>query len=105
MVKYKLLNGPPTTSPSPPPSHSPLPPSLPPCYSINEASSAWGLECLRYEIRDIAPPFGVKAAMELQAEAERTNLAGIHEEACRRLDEATESLRQVSALVWKLAGW
>ena len=37
--------------------------------SINEASSAWGLECLRYEIRDIAPPFGVKAAMELQAEA------------------------------------
>ena len=47
--------------------------------SINEASSAWGLECLRYEIRDIAPPFGVKAAMELQAEAERRKRATVLE--------------------------
>ena len=38
---------------------------------INEAAKDWGLECLRYEIRDIAPPPGVKAAMEMQAEAER----------------------------------
>ncbi|KAL5100734.1 hypothetical protein RYX36_005061, partial [Vicia faba] len=30
-----------------------------------------GLECLRYEIRDISPPRGVKAAMEMQAEVER----------------------------------
>ena len=37
---------------------------------INEASVAWGIQCLRYEIRDIAPPEGVKKAMELQAEAE-----------------------------------
>ena len=47
--------------------------------SINEASSAWGLECLRYEIRDISPPFGVKAAMELQAEAERRKRATVLE--------------------------
>jgi regulator of protease activity HflC (stomatin/prohibitin superfamily) len=47
--------------------------------SINEASSAWGLECLRYEIRDIAPPYGVKAAMELQAEAERRKRATVLE--------------------------
>ncbi|UPQ99743.1 stomatin [Chloropicon primus] len=47
--------------------------------SINEASSAWGLECMRYEIRDIAPPFGVKAAMELQAEAERRKRATVLE--------------------------
>ena len=47
--------------------------------SINEASSAWGLECLRYEIRDIAPPYGVKAAMELQAEAERKKRATVLE--------------------------
>jgi regulator of protease activity HflC (stomatin/prohibitin superfamily) len=30
---------------------------------INEASSAWGLQCLRYEIRDISPPRSIQAAM------------------------------------------
>jgi regulator of protease activity HflC (stomatin/prohibitin superfamily) len=28
--------------------------------SINVASEAWGVTCLRYEIRDINPPPGVK---------------------------------------------
>ena len=46
---------------------------------INEASRAWGVQCLRYEIRDISPPAGVKAAMELQAEAERRKRAHILE--------------------------
>lgn len=47
--------------------------------AINHAAEAWGLVCLRYEIRDIAPPPGVKAAMELQAEAERRKRAQILE--------------------------
>eukprot|EP00963_Diacronema_lutheri_P003812 scaffold287_cov337-Pavlova_lutheri.AAC.175 len=47
--------------------------------SINEAATAWGLECLRYEIRDISPPAGVRAAMEMQAEAERRKRAKILE--------------------------
>ncbi|KAJ3693998.1 hypothetical protein LUZ60_009478 [Juncus effusus] len=47
--------------------------------SINEAASDWGLKCLRYEIRDISPPPGVKAAMEMQAEAERRKRAQILE--------------------------
>ena len=46
---------------------------------INEASRAWGVQCLRYEIRDISPPAGVKAAMELQAEAERRKRAHVLE--------------------------
>ena len=46
---------------------------------INEASIAWGIQCLRYEIRDIAPPEGVKKAMELQAEAERRKRARVLE--------------------------
>ena len=46
---------------------------------INEASNAWGMECLRYEIRDITPPQGVRAAMELQAEAERRKRAKVLE--------------------------
>lgn len=47
--------------------------------SIQEAASDWGLQCMRYEIRDISPPAGVRAAMELQAEAERRKRAQILE--------------------------
>jgi regulator of protease activity HflC (stomatin/prohibitin superfamily) len=47
--------------------------------SINEAATDWGLKCLRYEIRDISPPIGVKKAMEMQAEAERRKRAQILE--------------------------
>ncbi|BDA41199.1 Stomatin-like protein 2, mitochondrial [Coccomyxa sp. Obi] len=47
--------------------------------SIQEAATDWGLQCMRYEIRDISPPPGVKAAMELQAEAERRKRAQILE--------------------------
>lgn len=45
--------------------------------AINEASAAWGLQCLRYEIRDITPPPPVQRAMEMQAEAERRKRAQI----------------------------
>merc|ERR1740130_416174 len=44
---------------------------------INKEAAAWGIKCLRYEIRDISPPAGVKQAMELQAEAERKKRAEI----------------------------
>ncbi|ESQ43081.1 hypothetical protein EUTSA_v10015444mg, partial [Eutrema salsugineum] len=47
--------------------------------AINVAAKAWGLECLRYEIRDIMPPNGVRVAMEMQAEAERKKRAQILE--------------------------
>lgn len=45
--------------------------------SINLAAKSWGVECLRYEIRDITPPQSVKHAMDLQAEAERRKRAAI----------------------------
>jgi len=47
--------------------------------SINKAADAWGVQCLRYEIKDIAPPGSVKNAMDLQAEAERKKRATILE--------------------------
>ncbi|KAL9432733.1 hypothetical protein AB3S75_027702 [Citrus x aurantiifolia] len=47
--------------------------------AINVAARDWGLQCLRYEIRDISPPRGVRAAMEMQAEAERKKRAQILE--------------------------
>lgn len=33
--------------------------------AINEASLEWGIECKRYEIRDINPPNNIRKAMEL----------------------------------------
>jgi len=45
--------------------------------SINEASSVWGIQCLRYEIRDITPPDNVRSAMELQVAAERQKRAEV----------------------------
>jgi len=53
--------------------------------AINEASSEWGLECLRYEIRDIIPPDAIASAMEMQAEAERRKRATILESEGDRL--------------------
>uniref|UniRef100_A0A7N0TC57 Band 7 domain-containing protein n=1 Tax=Kalanchoe fedtschenkoi TaxID=63787 RepID=A0A7N0TC57_KALFE len=47
--------------------------------AINVAAKDWGLKCLRYEIRDISPPRGVRAAMEMQAEAERKKRAQVLE--------------------------
>ncbi|XP_010482818.1 PREDICTED: stomatin-like protein 2, mitochondrial [Camelina sativa] len=47
--------------------------------AINVATQDWGLQCLRYEIRDIMPPNGVRVAMEMQAEAERRKRAQILE--------------------------
>ncbi|EDW31534.1 GL11182 [Drosophila persimilis] len=47
--------------------------------SINKASEAWGIACLRYEIRDIRLPTRVHEAMQMQVEAERRKRAAILE--------------------------
>ncbi|ODQ67601.1 hypothetical protein NADFUDRAFT_82034 [Nadsonia fulvescens var. elongata DSM 6958] len=47
--------------------------------AINEASSEWGITCLRYEIRDIHPPENVIEAMHRQVSAERSKRAEILE--------------------------
>lgn len=47
--------------------------------SINSASSTWGIQCMRYEIKDIDPPKTVLQAMELQVAAERKKRAEILE--------------------------
>ncbi|KAI0987296.1 hypothetical protein GJ496_011743 [Pomphorhynchus laevis] len=47
--------------------------------AINKASNAWGISCMRYEIRDIKLPQRVHEAMIMQVEAERKKRAAILE--------------------------
>ncbi|KAL7668039.1 hypothetical protein ACOME3_008757 [Neoechinorhynchus agilis] len=47
--------------------------------AINKAAMAWGISCMRYEIRDIKLPPRVHEAMIMQVEAERKKRAAILE--------------------------
>ncbi len=47
--------------------------------AINDASESWGIQCLRYEIKDIKMPEEIRKAMELQMTAERQKRARILE--------------------------
>ncbi len=46
-------------------------------HAINEAAAKWGVQCMRYEIRNIMPPRTVLQAMELQVAADRKKRAEI----------------------------
>eukprot|EP00930_Biecheleria_cincta_P015488 TRINITY_DN1290_c0_g1_i1.p1 TRINITY_DN1290_c0_g1~~TRINITY_DN1290_c0_g1_i1.p1 ORF type:complete len:365 (-),score=54.96 TRINITY_DN1290_c0_g1_i1:175-1269(-) len=45
--------------------------------AVNSAAKEWGIQVLRYEIRDIIPPPSIKQAMEMEAEAERRRRADV----------------------------
>lgn len=47
--------------------------------AINDASAPWGVQVLRYEIKDIVPPSSVMEAMERQMKAEREKRAQVLE--------------------------
>ncbi|XP_063830620.1 stomatin-like protein 2, mitochondrial [Ostrinia nubilalis] len=69
-------------------------------HAINKASEAWGITCLRYEIRDIKLPSRVHEAMQMQVEAERRKRAAILEsEGVRAADiNVAEGKRQARIL-------
>jgi len=46
-------------------------------HALNIASEKWGIDCMRYEIKDIKPPEEIKRSMELQAESERVKRSKI----------------------------
>jgi regulator of protease activity HflC (stomatin/prohibitin superfamily) len=52
--------------------------------SINEAATSWGIQCMRYEIKDIEPPASILSAMEQQVTADRTKRALILESEGKR---------------------
>jgi regulator of protease activity HflC (stomatin/prohibitin superfamily) len=52
--------------------------------AINDAAKAWGVVCLRYEIRDIHAPKDVVEAMHRQVTAERTKRAEILDSEAQR---------------------
>lgn len=68
--------------------------------AINKAAEAWGISCLRYEIRDIKLPSRVHEAMQMQVEAERKKRAAILEsEGIREADiNVAEGKRQARIL-------
>lgn len=39
--------------------------------ALTAATESWGLEVLRYEIKDIRPPMEIRRSMEFQSESER----------------------------------
>ncbi|XP_060585416.1 stomatin-like protein stl-1 [Ruditapes philippinarum] len=47
--------------------------------TLNKAADAWGINCLRYEIKNIELPKKVQEAMQMQVEAERKKRAAILE--------------------------
>lgn len=52
--------------------------------AINHAAQNWGIQCMRYEIKNISPPQSVLKAMELQMAAERQKRASILESEGKR---------------------
>jgi regulator of protease activity HflC (stomatin/prohibitin superfamily) len=59
--------------------------------AINEASTDWGIRCIRYEIKDIKMPEDIRKAMELQVTAERQKRARILESEGVRQAQINES--------------
>lgn len=67
--------------------------------AINNATSSWGISCLRYEIRDIKLPTRVQEAMQLQVEAERKKRAQILESEGARDAEINVAQGQANAII------
>lgn len=67
--------------------------------AINQAAISWGIQCIRYEIKDIKMPEDIRKAMELQMTAERQKRARILESEGMRQSQINESEGQRQAQI------
>jgi regulator of protease activity HflC (stomatin/prohibitin superfamily) len=72
--------------------------------SINQAAEPWGVQVLRYEIKDIVPPQTVMSAMEAQMRAEREKRARILESEGQRQAEINQAEGEKQARVLAAEG-
>ncbi len=68
--------------------------------AINQAAQSWGIQCMRYEIKNITPPNSVLKAMELQMAADRQKRATILESEGKRQSQinVAEAAKQEAIL-------
>jgi regulator of protease activity HflC (stomatin/prohibitin superfamily) len=71
---------------------------------VNEAARGWGVQVMRYEIRDILPPQSIKQAMEMQAEAERRRRAEVLQSEGDRQSEVNLAQGQRQAAILRAEG-
>jgi regulator of protease activity HflC (stomatin/prohibitin superfamily) len=67
--------------------------------AINIAALHWGIQCIRYEIKDIKMPEDIRKAMELQMTAERQKRAHVLESEGLRQAQINESEGQRQAQI------
>lgn len=67
--------------------------------AVNQAAVSWGIQCLRYEVKDIKMPEDIRKAMELQMTAERQKRARILESEGLRQSHINESEGQRQAQI------
>jgi len=69
--------------------------------AINNAAVVWGIQCLRYEIRDIQLPQKVKESMQMQVEAERRKRAAVLESEGERESQINRATGEANAILAK----
>lgn len=72
--------------------------------AINLAAQSWGIQCMRYEIRNITPPASVLKAMEMQVSADRQKRAVILESEGKRQSQINVAEAEKQQVVLRSEG-
>ncbi|XP_014664108.1 PREDICTED: stomatin-like protein 2, mitochondrial [Priapulus caudatus] len=72
--------------------------------AVNKAADAWGIVCLRYEIREMRMPSRIQEAMQMQVEAERKKRAYILESEGVRVAEVNVAEGKKQSLILNSEG-
>lgn len=72
--------------------------------AINQAAASWGIQCMRYEIRNITPPASVLKSMEMQVAADRQKRAVILESEGKRQSQINVAEAEKQQVVLRSEG-